>query len=266
MIRRISNKIVKKINEKRPIKLEYNYISQTQEFSGKKALIIGGGTGIGFAIADELLKSGADITILGRKKHNIDNMKSVAIDVSDIENLEHNLEKLDKEYGNFDIIVNAQGICPEPDFLQKFNDIDQLDFENVMRTNCESVFFVCQHYISYYLKNDKEGNILNICSTEGLKGCVVPYGISKAAVISLTKGLGKRYAAENIIINGIAPGATATQMMGMQSDGDLRKDYIPSKRASVPQEIAKTARLLLSDTGRQMCGQIVTVDGGESLH
>ena len=49
MIRRISNKIIKKINEKRPIKLEYNYTSQTQEFSGKKALIIGGGTGIGFA-------------------------------------------------------------------------------------------------------------------------------------------------------------------------------------------------------------------------
>ena len=93
----------------------------------------------------------------------------------------------------------------------------------------------------------------------------MPYGLSKAAVISLTKGLGKKMASKNIVVNGIAPGATATEMMKMSSDGDLRRGYIPSQRASIPAEIAKAAHLLLSDAGRQMCGQVVVVDGGESL-
>ena len=81
----------------------------------------------------------------------------------------------------------------------------------------------------------------------------------------MTKGIGKIMASKNIVVNGIAPGATATAMMKMDCDGNIRKDYIPSKRATIPLEIAKGAHLLLSDAGRQMCGQILVIDGGESL-
>lgn len=259
------DKIVKKIVQYKPIKIEPKYVNSSCEFYGKTALIIGGGSGIGLQIAKELRCCGANVLIAGRIKHVVEKCCSVVLDVSDICNLERNLNEIDK-YNAIDIVVNAQGICPEIDFKQKFYEVDKDDFEKVMLTNCESVFFVCQHYIKVFEQKRICGNILNICSTEGLKGCIVPYGISKAAVISLTKGLGKAVASKGIVVNGIAPGATATKMMGMKIDDDVRLNYIPSKRATVPVEISKLAHLLLSDAGRQMCGQVVIMDGGESLH
>lgn len=258
-------KMLKKINQGRPIKLISNYVQYGTEFRDKTVLVIGGGTGIGRAIAEELVSNGARVVICGRKCYRIEHVSSEILDVSNIEALEVNLANLLKKYIRFDIVVNSQGICPDVDFRQSFYDVTQSDFEKVMRVNFESVYFVNKYFCQYFEHNNIAGNILNICSTEGLKGCVVPYGLSKAAVISFTKGLGKRMASRNIVINGIAPGVTATDMMNMHSDGDLRIDYVPSLRASLPIEIAKTAHLLLSDAGRQMCGAVIVVDGGESL-
>lgn len=259
------NKLKKKLAQNRPIKIENTYVNTSNEFDGKTALIIGGGSGIGLEIANELKHAGANVIIASRTKRELNGFESFILDVSDIINLENNLRIIDAHH-NVDIVVNAQGICPEVDFKQRFFEVDANDFEIVMKTNCESVYFVCQHYITVFKNNKKKGNILNICSTEGLKGCIVPYGISKAAMISFTKGLGKRMADSGIVINGIAPGATATKMMNMDAKGDLRLNYIPSRRASTPVEIAKLAHFLVGDMGRQMCGQIVVMDGGESLH
>lgn len=262
----IKQKIVNRIAKERPILLTPNFVKSDAEFSGKRALVIGGGTGIGLAIAQELKASGADVIICGRKERQIDGMTFATLDVSRIEYLSDKLDELVNKYQKLDIVVNSQGICPEADFKQDFFAVDQNDFEKVIGINLESVYFVNQYFCKYYVKNNITGNILNICSTEGLKGNVVPYGISKAAVISLTKGIGKKMAAQGITVNGIAPGATATNMMNMSSAGNLRRNYIPSERVNIPMEIAKTAHLLLSDAGRQMCGQVIVVDGGESLH
>lgn len=265
MIKKIAEKVIKKIAQQRPIELTANFVECGSEFDGKTALVIGGGTGIGYAIAQELAANGAKVVVCGRKLHKIENMDAEVLDVSKIDELKAALQMLINKYGRFDIVVNSQGICPEADFKQSFYEIDQADFEKVSRVNFESVYFVNQFFCEYYENNKISGNILNICSTEGLKGNVVPYGLTKAAVISMTKGIGKIMASKNIVVNGIAPGATATAMMKMDCDGNIRKDYIPSKRATIPLEIAKGAHLLLSDAGRQMCGQILVIDGGESL-
>lgn len=265
MIKKIAEKVIKKIAQQRPIELTANFVECGSEFDGKTVLVIGGGTGIGYAIAQELAENGAKVVVCGRKLHEIDNMDAEVLDVSKIDELKAALQMLINKYGRFDIVVNSQGICPEADFKQSFYEIDQADFEKVSRVNFESVYFVNQFFCEYYENNKISGNILNICSTEGLKGNVVPYGLTKAAVISMTKGIGKIMASKNIVVNGIAPGATATAMMKMDCDGNIRKDYIPSKRATIPLEIAKAAHLLLSDAGRQMCGQVLVIDGGESL-
>lgn len=258
-------RILKKITKQKPIKLTANFIQYGTEFKNKTALVIGGGTGIGYAIAQELVANGARVVVCGRKLHEIEGMNAEILDVSKIDELKVELYNLLNKYTRFDIVVNSQGICPEVDFKQSFYEINQLDFENVTRVNFESVYFINQFFCEYYENNKIAGNILNICSTEGLKGNVVPYGLTKAAVISMTKGIGKIMAPHNIVVNGIAPGATATAMMKMDRDGDIRKDYIPSKRVTIPLEIAKAAHLLLSDAGRQMCGQVLVIDGGESL-
>lgn len=257
--------VLRKFAQQKPIELTANFVEYGSEFKNKTALIIGGGTGIGYAIAQELAANGARVVVCGRKLHEIDGMDTEVLDVSKIDDLKTELQALIKKYTKFDIVVNSQGICPNVDFNQSFFEVDQSDFESVVRVNFESVYFVNQFFCEYYKNNKIAGNILNICSTEGLKGNVVPYGLTKAAVISMTKGIGKIMASHNIVVNGIAPGATATAMMQMDSKGDIRKDYIPSKRATIPLEIAKAAHLLLSDAGRQMCGQILVIDGGESL-
>lgn len=261
------NKVTKRINKSRPIVVNNTIVSSIgNEFEGKTTIVIGGGTGIGLEIAKDLQLSGAKVIICGRNNYDHEGLISFVMDVSKTSEIKHFLQTIISEYGQVDFVVNAQGICPKIDFTQDFYNITVDDFENVLRVNSESVFFICQYMTKYFLENNIRGHILNICSTEGLKGAVVPYGISKAAVVSMTKGLGKKLAKEGITINGIAPGATSTKMMGMDSNGDLRKDYIPSQRATTPLEIAKLAHLLLSDAGCQMCGEVVVMDGGESLH
>ena len=258
-------KVIKKINNQRPILVYPNIVEYSNEFEGKKALVIGGGTGIGLAISQELKQSGAEVVIASRKKYEIDGLTSEILDVSDISLLERQLNELIEKYKFFEIVVNSQGVLPNCDLIKDFNSIDHEDFETVMRINLESVYFITKYFCLYYALNQIEGHVLNICSTEGMKGSVVPYGISKAGVISLTQGIGKLFANKGITVNGIAPGATATDMMRMNTNEDLRKNYIPTHRANISKEVAKVAHLLLSDTGKRMCGQIVTIDGGESL-
>lgn len=258
------NKLFNAIAQRKPIMLESNYVAPSQEFSNKTALVFGGGSGIGNAIAGELKKNGANVIICGRTEINNLDFEFKKIDVSDFMNLYDTLSSL--ICNRIDIVVNSQGICPENDFKGNFSQIDYDDFDKVFDVNTKSVYFITKFFAEYFSKNHIDGRILNICSTEGLKGSCVPYGMSKAATISLTKGFGKVYAQKGIIINGIAPGATATKMMKMSSDGDLRRNYIPSKRACTSTEIAKAAHFMLSDAGKQMCGQILVIDGGESLH
>lgn len=261
----LANRIAKMIAKNRPIKLSNNYIQSGSDFQAKTAFIIGGGSGIGFSIAKELKNNGANVIICGRKNYEYEDFESIILDVSQIDKLTQKLDELTTSRV-IDIVVNSQGICPSHNTKKDFYLIEQKEFDEVMKVNLESVYFISQYFCKYFEKNGIKGNILNICSTEGLKGGVVPYGISKAAVISFTEGIGKIMASKGIVINGIAPGATATKMMLMEENNNLRLNYLPSERATTPTEVSKLAHFLLSDSGKQMCGQIVTIDGGESLH
>ena len=155
-------------------------------------------------------------------------------------------------------------MCTDEDFHKQFFSISTESFDKVFGINLKSVFFICQYACKYFIDNKINGNILNICSTEGFKDGLVPYGLSKNALISFTRGLGKKMISEGIVINGIAPGATNTKMM-RNNELDYSYDKIPSKRMTSPVEVANLAVFMLSDMGKQMPGQVVTIDGGESL-
>ena len=169
MIKKITEKVIKKIAQQRPIELTANFVECGSEFNGKMTLVIGGGTGIGYAIAQELAANGAKVVVCGRKLHEIDNMDAEVLDVSKIDELKAALQMLINKYGRFDIVVNSQGICPEADFKQSFYEIDQADFEKVSRVNFESVYFVNQFFCEYYENNKIYGNILNIKLYSGAK-------------------------------------------------------------------------------------------------
>ncbi len=262
----IREKILKMIARRRPIVVQPSYVEWSNILEGATAVVIGGGTGIGRAIAEELKKAGCKVIICGRNKYDVVGMDSEIWDVGNISDISNRVDYIVRRYGKVDIVVNSQGILPESDLIQDFYNIDAADFEKVMKVNLESVFFICQAFCAYFEENGIKGHILNVCSTEGLKGGVVPYGLSKTALVGFTRGLGKRMAGRGITVNGIAPGATATSMLKMKDTEDLRKTYIPSERATLPVEIAKAALFLIGDTGNQMCGEVLVMDGGESLH
>jgi 3-oxoacyl-[acyl-carrier protein] reductase len=263
---KLIDKILTKIEKSRPIILNATYVEKSCEFENKTAIVFGGGSGIGLAIANELRANGARVIVCGRRSYNYDGIVSEVIDVSKIEQLSDELQNMIKKHERVDFIINSQGILTQIDYDGNFYSVDIKDFEEVMKTNLESVFFINQFFCKYFDVNGIKGKIINICSTTGLKGNIVPYGLSKAALVSLTMGLGKKMIDKGIVISGIAPGATATKMMGMDSSINLRRDYIPSQRANTPLEVARLAHFLCSDAGNQMCGQIITIDGGESLH
>lgn len=258
-------KFIKKIMRCRPIVNNVTFSNFENHLKNRQYVVIGGGSGIGKAISETLIKSGANVIIASRQDHKVENCQFEFLDCEDLFSIKPFLEKIIEKYGLINGVINCQGICPKSDYKQDVKNIDIEDFERVIRINLESVYFITKIMCEYFIEKSIKGHILNIASTEGLKGCVVPYGISKAGVISLTKGFAKKYAPYGIVVNAIAPGATATSMIYMNSENDLRKEYIPSQRATTVDEIAQMANFMLSDKGDNMCGSIVVIDGGESL-
>ena len=155
-------------------------------------------------------------------------------DVGNISDISNRVDYIVRRYGKVDIVVNSQGILPESDLIQDFYNIDAADFEKVMKVNLESVFFICQAFCAYFEENGIKGHILNVCSTEGLKGGVVPYGLSKTALVGFTRGLGKRMAGRGITVNGIAPGATTTSYLFRPHIITLHPAFFSSSAIALP--------------------------------
>ena len=140
-----------------------------------------------------------------------------------------------------------------------FLDTTEDEYDRIFDINLKGMFFLSKSFVKYFLKKGRRANILNICSTHGFRSALDPYKISKWGTVGFTEGLGKAYDSEKIIVNGIAPGGTATGMIGMDDKGDLSLP-LPSGRASLPSEIANLAVFMLSDMGSNMIGTIVKYD------
>ena len=256
--------LLKRIREKRRPKIHLSVVhSYKSSFYGKTIVVLGGAGGIGSTIAKELKTNGGNVVVCDINDPQIEGIGFCYCDLNDINNIEKVLNDIDKKHGLIHILINSQGICPNNDFKKAFFDITPNSFERVFVIKMESVFFSCHSICKYLINKNIQGRVLNIVSTEALRGGIVPYGLSKAALYSFTKGLGKEMAKHGIVVNGIAPGATATKMM--KYTDDLSKGYLPTGRMCIPEEIARLAMFMLGDEGLQMPGQIVAIDGGESL-
>jgi 3-oxoacyl-[acyl-carrier protein] reductase len=135
-----------------------------------------------------------------------------------------------------------------------------------MNTNLKAVFFMCQNIAKHMLKNNVKGHILNIGSEMGARPACVTYGISKWGVHGLTKGYGKMLAARGIVVNGIAPGAITTDMMNWKEGDSIYRKSHANHRFGFPEEIAKLALFLVSESGNNIIGEVVSCDGGSSLY
>ena len=256
------------------IHLEVKHTNDSNLLAGRTAVITGGGSGIGLAIAEKIVMSGGNVVLVGRDEEKLKgafkrletSSYKGGIVVCDVRDYRQCIELPEKvlafpEINQVDIVVNSAGTNGR---VKNFFEVDEEEWNLISDTNLKATYFITQSFIRYFIINKQKGHIHNICSVTGMKGSVLPYGISKWGVIGMTEGLGKRFAKDGIIINGIAPGATATAMVGFDEGGEGDLAWIaPSGRYSSSEEIANLAVFMCSDMGDNMVGSVIPYDGGE---
>lgn len=235
----------------------------------KKALITGASRGIGAEIASVFAKNGYDLVVTCRS--NLEKLQNIAIDLSSRYNIEckavlcdmgdaKSVEKLISDMESVDVVVNNAGVS----HVGLLQDISIEDWDGIMSTNMNSVFYTCKFVIPKMLPQ-QSGSIINISSMWGRVGasCEVAYSASKGGVIAFTKALAKELAPSNIRVNCVAPGVIDTDMNKCFSKEDMENlcEEIPMGRLGSAKEVADLV-YQLANAPEYMTGQVIGIDGG----
>lgn len=249
-------------------------LAPNEMLKGRTALITGATSGIGFEIAKSYLEAGAKVIITGRDKERIQHacslLKSIhqnyivhgiQMNNCDVPIFKEKLEEMLrwKDINQIDILVNNAGVLGGD-----IRDTTETEYDNIVNTNLKGVFFLSQMIGHYYKEQHIEGNILNIASSSSLRPAASAYTITKWGIRGLTLGLAKILTPYGIIVNGIAPGPTATRMIFKESNTDIAFKN-PIGRCAMPEEIANMAVFLVSNMGRSIVGDIIYMTGGSGL-
>lgn len=250
-------------------------LSKNELLKGRTALITGGTSGIGKAIASAFLDAGANVVITSRTQEKADKVArelqsghesqlviGTKLDNEKPESFKKTLSEVVLRLGQnkLDILVNNAGIRGG-----RWGDTTLEEYEKVMDTNLKGVFFLSELVAKYMRDNSVHGNILNICSASSLRPANSAYCLSKWGIRALTEGMAKTLISYDIVVNGIAPGPTATPMFGLNSEDNLTASSQPNKRFTTVEEIANMAVVYVSDMGRTIVGDIAYMTGGAAL-
>ncbi len=239
----------------------------------KTALVTGGGRGIGCQTVRRLCLDGyntafcynssedsakalsSELSSLGY------NVFAVRCDISSGVSVKEMFEKIRKEFGEIDLLVNNAGIAQQ----KLFTDITDSDWDKLIGTDLSGVFYACREALPYMIRQ-KSGKIINVSSMWGQVGasCEVHYSAAKAGVIGLTKALAKETGPSGITVNCVCPGVVDTDMMSSFSkeDKDALTEEIPLGRIASADDIAHVISFLASDSADYITGQIIPVNGG----
>lgn len=237
----------------------------------KVVIVTGASKGIGREIAKQLAKKG--YTIIANynksekeilelkeelKKENI-NIEIFKADVSKREEVKKLVDYTINKFGKIDILINNAGISQFKEFTQITDD----DWNNMINTNLNSVFYMSQEVCKNMIHN-KKGCIINISSIWGLVGssCEVHYSVSKAGIDAMTKSLAKELGPSNIRVNSIAPGIIDTDMNKSLNEEEINqiKEEIPLEKIGKTIDIEKCIEWLIED--EYTTGQIISINGG----
>jgi NAD(P)-dependent dehydrogenase (short-subunit alcohol dehydrogenase family) len=244
------------------------------ELGGKTAVVIGGTSGIGRAIAHGLADAGADVVSSSRRIEEVEKTAAeieekgrktlrITSDVADKSTLQHLLDQCVKEFGKVDILVNSAGVTKRTPTL----DLPEDEWNWIMETNLTGTLRACQVFGKHMVENGY-GRIINIASLSTFVALyeVAAYAASKAAVASLTKSLAIEWSQHGVNVNAIAPGvfktALNTQLLESTDRGKEFLTRTPMKRFGKVEELAGAAVFLASDAASFVNGEILVVDGG----
>jgi len=241
---------------------------------GRLALVTGSSAGIGLGIARGLAQAGAAVVLNGRDDVRLAETAAAlggeglavhrrAFDVTDPDQVQAAVDTIEREIGAIDILVNNAGIQRRA----PFQDFARADWDELMRTNLDSVFHVGQAVARRMIPRGR-GRIINICSVMSELGRpgIAPYTATKGALKMLTKGMAIDLGPLGINVNGIGPGYIRTELNRKLIDDPAFSSWLigrtPSRRWGEIDELAGAAVFLASEAGRFVNGHILYVDGG----
>ncbi len=257
-----------------------------QKFTNQVILITGAASGLGYAVAEEIASESGKVALVDINLDALEEAKknllgkypnaeiiTLKADVSSEEETKNYVNETVKAYGRIDGFYNNAGIEGKQ---AKLSEYDVNVFKKVIDINLYGVYYGMK-YVIPVMRKQKYGLIVNTSSVGGILGVFnqTPYVASKHAVAGMTKNAAVEYACDGITVNAIAPGAILTPMVAHSFEQinptDPKKAEFefaqgnPTKRLGLPEEVAKVVSFLLSGETRYINGQVIAIDGGQSI-
>jgi len=240
-------------------------------------LITGASYGVGEQAAYQFAKEGYQVAITATKLANLDKTKEglrnlgvqalcCELNLRSQESISQTIQKVTSELGSLDVLVNNAG-----ENIRKLAvDVSKEDWDSIMSTNLTGTFFMSQAFGQYLIQHQRPGSIIQVASVHGMVGAKErsTYGISKAAILHMTKMLAIEWAEHQIRVNAVAPGRLETDSPSRAMTGNnpeymanmLKK--IPLHRLATAQEVAQAIYYLASPAANAITGQTIVLDGG----
>jgi meso-butanediol dehydrogenase / (S,S)-butanediol dehydrogenase / diacetyl reductase len=239
--------------------------------SNKVAIVTGGGSGIGLAIATAFVREGAQVVICGRDRKKLDaaakqlgaSCVAVSADVSDAEEIKTLVDATLQSFQRINVLVNNAGVL----LAGTAESLSEDDWDQTFNINVRGLWLLSRAVLPH-MRAAGGGSIINMASVLSLTGARnrVAYAASKGAVLQMTKAMALDHAAENIRVNCICPGMVETEMIAQfiqdEAAKQQRRAMHPAGRFGRPEDIAGAAVLLASDESSWITGAAFPVDGG----
>ncbi|WP_066834852.1 SDR family NAD(P)-dependent oxidoreductase [Rufibacter ruber] len=241
----------------------------------KLAIVTGGASGLGFAIAEKFVYNNIFTVIIGRDEEKLrkaktalgDNCATISFDLGNLGHIPALVTEITNSYGPVDILVNNAGI----NMKKEFEEVTDEEFQQIIHTNVTAVFALSREVARHMLAK-QSGSIINISSMASQYGIpkVIAYTASKSAIEGMTRSMAVDLSPRGIRVNCVAPGFIATDMSAKALNGDQeRKNRVlsrtPMGKMGIPADIAEAVYFLASDAASYITGTVLPVDGGNSI-
>ena len=238
----------------------------SHDFTGRTALITGGAGDIGGAVARRIVAGGGRVATLDLRPAELDGALAITGDVSLSEDVERAVERLEAELGPLDIAVCAAGVSGDS---LRTTAVSDAEWRRVFAVNSDGVFFA-NRAAARAMMSRGYGRIVNVASIAGKEGnpMAAAYSASKAAVIAMTKAIGKDLAETGVLVNCVAPAVIQTRMLGDMSEEHIAYmvERIPMRRMGQPEEVAALIAFLASEDCSFSTGAVFDLSGGRATY
>lgn len=239
------------------------------------AIVTGGASGIGLAIAEKFSQNSIFTIVIGRDENKLEAAKkmlgengtTIQFDLTDLKKIPALITDIHQRYGKIDILVNNAGI----NMKKEFTEVTDEDFQKILYTNVNAVFSLSREVVKI-MEQQGSGSIINISSMAAMYGLpkVIAYTASKSAIEGMTVAMAVELSPKGIRINAIAPGFIATDMSAKALNGDPERKQKVMGRTPIgylgkPEDVADAALFLATDSSKYITGTSIRVDGGNAI-